>query len=92
MVRNYKRKQGVAYGSSSPENIQKAVVAVSKGMSLRKASETYSIKKSTLYDHVSGKHILLPGKVYTKVIKLLKLDLQTYTCRLKQAYLILFHF
>ena len=36
-------------------NMEKAVKAVERGLSFRKASEMYAVPKSTLYDYVSGK-------------------------------------
>lgn len=36
------------------ESLQKAIVAVEKGISIRRAAEMHGIPKSTLYDHISG--------------------------------------
>ena len=44
-----------AYGLWKPENMEKGVAAVEKGMSIRLAAELHGIPKSTLYDHVSGR-------------------------------------
>ena len=35
--------------------MESAIAAVQKGVSLRRAAEMYSIPRSTLHDHVSGK-------------------------------------
>ena len=59
MVHNYQRKSKKkrTYGYCSSEDLQKAINAVkSKHMTLRKASEAFNVKKSTLHDHVKGKH------------------------------------
>ena len=64
MVRNYQRKSNKkrTYGYCSNEDLQKAINAVkSKQMTLRKALEAYNVKKSTLHDHVKGKHNKKPG-------------------------------
>ena len=64
MVRNYQRKSNKkrTYGYCSNEDLQKAINAVkSKQMTLRKASEAFNVKKSTLHDHVKGKHNKKPG-------------------------------
>ena len=58
MVRNYQRKSSKkrTYGYCSNEDLQKAInVAKSKQVTLRKASEAFNVKKSTLHDHVKGK-------------------------------------
>ena len=61
MPRNYKRKQGANYGSADPDELRRAVDAVQQGMSIRKAVAEFNVKKSTLHDHVTGKHIRQPG-------------------------------
>ena len=51
MARNYQRKSNkkITYGYCSNEDLQKAINAVkSKQMTLRKASEAFNVKKSTL--------------------------------------------
>ncbi|XP_065650631.1 jerky protein homolog-like [Hydra vulgaris] len=54
MARNYKRKLNlkVLYGTSSKEDIKKAIEDHSKGMSIRKAADKHKVKKSTLHDHI----------------------------------------
>ena len=51
------------YGSWKAENMEKALVAVERGMSIRKAAELHGVPRSTLHDHVSGKvaSICKPG-------------------------------
>ena len=46
------------YRQWAEENLSKAMTAVEKGVSLRRTAEMYSIPKSTLHDHVTGKVML----------------------------------
>ena len=43
------------YGIWTQESLDKAVIAVEKGTSIRKAAEMHGIPRSTLHDHVSGR-------------------------------------
>ena len=43
------------YGSWSKDSLDKAVVAVEKGMSIRGATERFGIPRSTLHDHATGR-------------------------------------
>jgi hypothetical protein len=43
------------YGIWEKDSMESAIAAVQKGVSLRRAAEMYSIPRSTLHDHVSGK-------------------------------------
>ena len=43
------------YRAWDEPNLMNAMVAVEKGVSLRRAAEMYRVPKSTLYDHVTGK-------------------------------------
>ena len=64
MVCNYQKKSNKkrTYGYCSNGDLQKAINAVkSKQMTLRKASGAFNGKKSTLHDHVKGKHNKKPG-------------------------------
>ena len=64
MVHNYQRKNSKkrTYSSCNNDDLQKAIDAVkSKEMTLRKALEAFNVKKSTLHDHVKGKHSKKPG-------------------------------
>jgi len=57
MARNYKRKiGGRAMNTCDPERLKKAATAVSKGYSIRKASEKFGVKRSTLSDYLLRKH------------------------------------
>jgi len=65
MVRSYEKKncKKRTYGYSSEKSLQDAVSAVVKdGLSFRKASERFHVKKSTLYDHYHGKHSKKVGR------------------------------
>lgn len=55
MVRTHKRKLGSrAYKNYSDEQLNKAVDAVLKGMTLRKAQETFKVKRETVRKAVSS--------------------------------------
>jgi len=43
------------YKSWTETSLSKALTAIDKGLSIRRVAEMYSIPKSTLHDHVSGK-------------------------------------
>ena len=43
------------YGMWSKENLEAAIIAIERGISIRRAAEMYVIPRSTLHDHVSGR-------------------------------------
>ena len=43
------------YGTWKQESLEKAIIAVEKGTSIRRAAEMHSIPRSTLHDHISGR-------------------------------------
>ncbi|XP_064596806.1 uncharacterized protein LOC135463478 [Liolophura sinensis] len=59
MSRKYKKVVGGrAMYTSLPDKLEKAVKAVKDGkLSVRKAAARYNVKRSTLQDHVSGRHL-----------------------------------
>ena len=54
-----------SYGYCDINNLNRAVEAVQNGMLIRKAATEYDVKRSTLYDHVKGKHTKKAG-MYSK--------------------------
>ena len=45
------------YGLWKVESLEKAIIAVEKGTSIRRAAEMHGIPRSTLHDHISGRLI-----------------------------------
>ena len=54
-----------SYGYFDINNLNRAVEAIRKGMSIRKAAIEFDVKRSTLHDRVKGKHTKKAG-TYSK--------------------------
>lgn len=72
------KKRKNIYQNYSTQDLEKAVSAVRAGMSVRKASMEYSVPKTTIHDHVSGKiepgakpgkPPAIPNEIEAKVVK-----------------------
>ena len=53
------------YGCCDINNLNRAVKVVRKSMLIRKAAIEFDVKRSTLHDHVKGKHTKKVG-MYSK--------------------------
>ena len=51
-----KSNKKTLYGYCDIKNLKRTVEAVQNNMSIRKADREYDVKRSTLHDHVKGKH------------------------------------
>ena len=57
-VHHYKQKKGKTY---TEDDVSAAVATVSEGKSVHQAASPFKVPKSTIADHVAGKHLAVVG-------------------------------